>query len=72
MDTLPFVLPDKTKVIVIMPQGEFKGVITGSGYQAQKMKYFILLDDPTGYPKLPPGARMSIVDEDIIKVDTGV
>jgi hypothetical protein len=69
MDTVPFVLPNKTRVIIVMPQGEFKGMITGSGYQSQQMKYFVLLDDPTNYPKMPPGEFVAIVDTDIVKVD---
>lgn len=69
MDVLPFVLPDNTFVIIDLPEGQFKGKLIGSGYQSQEMKYFVLLDDPTGFPKLPPGELVAVVPKDIVRAD---
>lgn len=70
MDTLPLVYPDKTKVIIQLPEGEFTGTVIGSGYQSQEMKYFVLLDDATGYPNLPTGEMVVVVPTTIVKFDT--
>lgn len=69
MDVLPFVLPDGSWVIIDLPQGEFTGKLMGHGYQAQEMKYFVLLDDPTGFPQLPEGELVAVVPKDIVRVD---
>jgi hypothetical protein len=69
MDTLVSVYPVKTKVLIELPEGEFSGEVTGSGYQSQELKYFVLLDDPTGFPNLPPGELVAVVPTDIVKID---
>lgn len=69
MDVLPFVFPDGSPVIIDLPEKQFTGKLLGSGYQAQEMKYFVLLDDPTGFPKLPPGELVAVVPQDIVRID---
>ena len=69
MDVLPFDIANETKVIIDLPEGQFKGTLKGAGWQAQERKYFVFLDDPTGFPNLPPGEYVAVVPKDIVRVD---
>ena len=63
------IIPNGTKVLIDTNKGVYKGVVEGSGFQAQIWTYFVLLDDPTGYPELLPNAKIVAVPHIKIRVD---
>ena len=63
------ILPKGTPVIVEYVGKEWPGIIRGSGYQGGLYKYFVYLEDSTGFPKTPEGEKIVVVDESTVKVD---
>ena len=63
------ILPKGTPVIVEYVGKEWPGIIRGSGYQGELYKYFVYLEDSTGFPKTPEGEKIVVVDESTVKVD---
>jgi hypothetical protein len=63
------IIPDKTRVLVDTSAGVYKGIVQGSGYQSQIWTYFVLLDDPTGYPNIPIDAKSIAVAYTKVRAD---